>query len=94
MNYGLMIKKVRANLNQTQTEFSKEIGISQTYLSQLEKCRKIPSTQLLEKIGDYCNIPMGVLFWFSVTEYDIKEEKKQLFNDLKKSIDSLIECCI
>ena len=88
----MMIKMLRVErLGQTQNVFSEAIGISQTYLSLLEKSKKIPSTQLLEKIGTYVDVPVAILFWFSITENDIKDKKKEYFNSLKPSVDALIE---
>jgi len=94
MNYGLMIKTLRTGKKENQNSFSSKLGISQTYLSQLEKGKKTPSPHLLERISIYVDIPLAILFWYSITEFDIKDEKRELFKDLKPSIDKLIEVII
>jgi len=91
MNYGSAIKKLRVEkVWENQTEFSKNIGITQSYLSSIENGNKKPSTDLLETIANYTKVPMPILFWNSVTEKDVSEDKRESFNRLKSSIDSLI----
>lgn len=47
---GEEIKRVRSKLKYEQKEFAKILGISNVYLSNIEKGKKIPSSDLLEKI--------------------------------------------
>lgn len=91
MNYGEAIKKLRKEkVFENQVDFSKNIGITQSYLSSIENGNKKPSTDLLETIAEYVKVPMPVLFWNSVTEKDVPEDKRESFNRLKSGIDSLI----
>lgn len=91
MNYGLIIKKLRKEkYNENQVDFAKRIGITQSYLSSIEKGNKKPSIELLERIGIISEIPVAVLLWNSVTENDISHEKRDIFKSTKPSIDSLI----
>ena len=92
MNYGKAIKNFRVNrIKQTQTIFAKSIGITQTYLSQIENGIKKPSTDLLDRISIYVEIPIPFLFWYSITEEDIKEHKLEAYRMLKSATDALIE---
>lgn len=52
MNVGENIKRARKALKMTQEEFSKKIGISRSYLGDLEKGRRNPSTETVKKIAD------------------------------------------
>ena len=45
--YGARVKVVRKALNLVQTEFSKRLGISQNYLSQIESGAKEPSDMII-----------------------------------------------
>ncbi|MEK7431593.1 MAG: helix-turn-helix transcriptional regulator [Cyanobacteriota bacterium] len=60
---GEEIKRVRTLLKYDQKEFSKILNISNVYLSYIEKGKKIPSFELLEKIYSSLNkkIPQDIL---------------------------------
>lgn len=91
MNYGQMIKDLRKSGNPlTQAEFAKKIGITQTYLSQIEKGHKNPSTELLHKISEYTKVPLPIMCWKCVTETDVHPSRKKLFTSLKPVIDELV----
>jgi len=96
MNIGQAIRHLRkekaSELNQS--EFSKKIGVTQSYLSLIELGKRKPSIELLESISDYFKIPLPILFWFTVDESDIDKNKKDAYNILKPSIDSMIEMLI
>jgi transcriptional regulator with XRE-family HTH domain len=49
MNYGKIIRRLRAS--NRQTDFAERLGITQTYLSLLESGQKKPSLSLLEGLG-------------------------------------------
>lgn len=91
MNYGKAIRDLRVfKMCQHQTLFAEGIGITQSYLSSIENGNKKPSTDLLEKIAEHVKIPMPILFWKSITEQDVPEEKRESFKQLKSSIDALV----
>ena len=95
MNIGIAIKhlrKTKTRLNQV--EFAEAVGITQTYLSQIETGSKTPSLEILNWIALYFKIPLPVLFWFSLTEDDIQAPKKEQFKMVKPSIDAMIDSII
>jgi transcriptional regulator with XRE-family HTH domain len=93
MKLGQSIKRLRVNkVGQVQSLFAKNIGITQTYLSQIENDKKEPSLEVLQKIANYLEIPLPILFWYGIEECDIKLEKAEYFKVLKPAIDSLIGC--
>lgn len=95
MNIGIAIRRLRRSqkgLNQSQ--FAKEVGITQTYLSQIENGKKIPSIAILGAVGHHLEIPFPILFWFCLTEDDIQESKKEHFKFIKPSIDAMIDSII
>ena len=93
MKLGQSIKRLRVNkAGQIQGLFAQNIGITQTYLSQIENDQKEPSTEVLQKIANYLKIPLPILFWYGITEEDIRPEKSEYFKVLKPAIDSLIDC--
>ena len=95
MNIGVAIGRLRrSQKGLNQSEFAKEIGITQTYLSQIENEKKIPSVAILGAIGHHLEIPFPILFWFCLTIDDIQESKKEHFKFIKPSIDAMIDSII
>ncbi len=93
MKLGQSIKRLRVNkARQIQGLFAQNIGITQTYLSQIENDQKEPSTEVLQKIANYLEIPLPILFWYGIEESDIRPEKAEYFKVLKPAVDSLVEC--
>jgi len=91
MNLGQAIIHLRVNrMSQTQDLFAHNVGITQTYLSQIENGKKKPSTDLLQRIAEYVDVPLPVLFWFSITESDVKKKRLEAFRLLKPTTDALI----
>jgi transcriptional regulator with XRE-family HTH domain len=92
MNIGQAVKELRKRKfpEMKQYQFAKRIGITQTYLSQLENGQKQASTEVLQNVADACNIPLAILFWFSIEEKDIVTRKQAAFKMLKPSIDIMI----
>ena len=74
----------------SQTEFANMIGISQTYLSQIETGSKTPNISVLESMSEKLKFPLPIIFWFSLEESDIYEEKRVHFKQIKPIIDTLI----
>lgn len=91
MNIGDALKNIRKKAKITQLKMSKDIGISQTYLSQIENGERIPSIGVLEQISSFHGIPLGVMMWYSVESADVKKEKQDIYNKLKPTIDKIIE---
>lgn len=61
MNVGEKIRKERINKNIKQVELAKEVGISNTFLSDIETGRGNPSIETLKKISDALEINCGKL---------------------------------
>jgi len=92
MDIGNSIKKIRKDkLKMNQQDFSKSIGITQTYLSQIETGIKTPRVIVLQKISVEFEIPLPIIFWLSLSEEDVVTRKREYFNLLKPSIDEMIK---
>jgi len=52
----ITIKKIREELNMTQSKFSETIGISLRYLQHIESGDRFPSLIVLKKISEIHNI--------------------------------------
>ena len=53
MNFGTRIREMRNNKGISLRKASEEIGISYSYLSELENNKKKPSSEIINKISDY-----------------------------------------
>lgn len=92
MNYGIIIKHIRKDiLKMGQNDFAEQLGLSQTYLSQLEGNKKTPSTQVLELISSQSKYPMSVILWLSMTEDDVPKGRVEFFRAIKPSCDNLVK---
>ena len=92
MNIGAAIRKIRKERTPqlNQSEFAKMIGITQTYLSQIETGAKNPNISVLETISKQFGIPLPIVFGFGISEEDIAEHKREYFRFLKPTVDSMI----
>ena len=90
MNVGEAIRTLRKNEFLNQEEFAASVGITQSYLSLIEKGHKKPSLEVLQQMADILNTPLPVLFWFGIEKEDVSEEKQYIYKTLKPSIDKLI----
>jgi transcriptional regulator with XRE-family HTH domain len=90
MNIGTAIRTLRLKESLLQEEFASRIGITQTYLSQIERGHKNPSLDVLNSMAKDLKLPLPLMFWFGVEESDIQENKKEAYKTLKPSIDALI----
>lgn len=90
MKIGESIRTIRKSIAMSQVELCNKTGISQTYLSLIERDKRKPSTEVLETISKAFDIPLPILFWFSLERNDISEHKREHYDFLKPSIDQLI----
>lgn len=91
MNIGQSIRTLRKNELMNQEEFASSVGITQSYLSLIEKGHKKPSLEVLQQMADILNTPLSVLFWFGIEREDVDEKKQYAYDTLKPSIDNLIK---
>lgn len=90
MDLGNQIKNIRKQKGLTQAEFAHSIGITQTYLSQIEGNQKEPNLSTLKAISEGLGIPLPILFFLSMTEEDVKPNKRNAFKIVSPSVNSLV----
>ena len=91
MKIGHYLKDLRNfKLGISQKEFAEKIGISKAYINLIENEKKQPSIELLTKIADFYDMPVQMLIFLSLSEDDVKENKKYAFRIVKPAIDDLI----
>ncbi len=90
MDLGNIIKNIRKQKGQTQSEFALSCGITQTYLSQIEGNLKEPNLATLKLISENLNVPLPILFFLSMTEEDVQPNKRKAFQIVSPSVKSLV----
>lgn len=70
-------------------ELSKKIGISQSYLSEIESGKKTPSLEILKKYSEIFKIKVSTLLFFS-EEFE-KDEKASIKNNVSKKMIKLLQ---
>lgn len=89
MNIGQAIKKIRGNMKQR--EFSKLVGISQTYLSLVEKGHREPNFSVVNSITKATGIPPAVIMFIGLEESDFKPEHQDNFKMYKSFIQAPLQ---
>jgi transcriptional regulator with XRE-family HTH domain len=59
------LRLIRVFHDMKQTEVAEKLGVSKSYLSEIEKGRKRPTLDLLEKYSSNFSIPMSSILFFS-----------------------------
>lgn len=90
MDLGTIIKNIRKQRGQTQSEFALSCGITQTYLSQIETNAKEPTLATLKIISENLTLPLPILFFLSMTEDDVDPSKRSAFQIVSPSVKSLV----
>ncbi|MGH2117092.1 helix-turn-helix domain-containing protein [Aerococcus sp. L_32] len=74
MSIGTRIKELRLERNMTQKDFAEEIGISRSYLGDLENDRKSPSAETISKLSDKLNVSSAYFFGGKKDNSTLKEK--------------------
>lgn len=90
MNLGTAIKIVRKKKNISQKELANKCGISINALSQIELNESFPQKGTIQKICTELEIPPSYLLFLSISEDDVPEDKKKMFNLLSIPLRQLL----
>ena len=90
MNLGNAIKNRRILKGINQSSLAKLSDITQSYLSQIENNLKEPNLSTLKKIADILTIPLPVLFFLSLDDDDVSDDKRKDFSMINNSIKYLV----
>lgn len=90
MKLGNIISSVRKEKGYKQGVLAKELGITQTYLSQIERDKKEPNLSLLKKIAASLGIPLPIIFFFALEADDLPEDKRGMFDQIFPKAKDLI----
>ncbi len=91
MNIGGAIGKVRKQKKISQGDLAKLANLNQSYLSQIENNKKTPNVKTIAEIAKALDVPVSMLFLFSINENEIPEKKRDVFNALMPVMESLFD---
>lgn len=91
MDLGNTLKKLRKEKGLKQNEFAAICEITQAYLSQIENNSKQPNLSTLKKISGKLETPLPIIFFLSMNEDDVAPQKREAFQMIAPSVNSLVE---
>lgn len=78
LNEALRLMRVFYDLRQK--ELAEKLGISKSYISEIESGKKIPTLDLLNRYSEFFDIPVSSIMFFSESlNKDVKTEKLRTF---------------
>jgi len=90
MTIGQVIKLLLKKKNITQIDLAEQIGKSTTAVSQIITGQYNPTSETLEKISKALDVPVPVIYFLTISDDDIPEDKKQLYNLLAPSMNKFL----
>lgn len=91
MELGNAIREIRKKKGLSQKVLAEKCKISTNALCQAELGKTFPSKTTINTICKVLDIPVSYLLFFSLTEEDVPEHKKELFNVFAGLKDLLID---
>lgn len=91
MDLGNTIKELRKQRGIKQNAFADLCNISQTYLSQIENNLKEPNISTLREISVHLHVSLPILFFLSITEVDVPQSKRDVFQVISPTVKTLIK---
>jgi len=90
---GTKIKQVRESLRLTQEQVSKGTGLSSEFISLLEKGKRYPSLESIEKISNYLNKNISYFFEEETDPFETIMKDKELSNSIKSEFKTFKKYC-
>lgn len=87
-NIGFILKKLRHLYGKSSKDFSKILGISPSYLSEIENNKKTPGLNILQKYSDILDIKISTILLIAEDPEKLKNEKfyKRIIQPIMKNI--------
>lgn len=91
MRLGTAVKDLRKRAGLRQEDLAERVGVTQSYLSQIENDRKEPNLSTLRRIGQELGVSLPILFFLSMDEEDVHPERKETFDRMFPYLKDLVE---
>lgn len=90
MDLGNAIKTLRKELGYNRTKIAKRSDISVTALYNIENGLSFPTKETIDRLCSALGVPVAYLLFYSITEEDLPENKREAFHYLKVSMESFL----
>ncbi len=90
MDIGNAIKTLRKNKGLSQKQLAGMCDISVNALCQIENDQTFPHKSTIKRICDALGVPASYLLFFSITDEDVPDAKRDIFNSLNPAIRSVL----
>ncbi|MBP1631560.1 MAG: 3 family transcriptional regulator protein [Bacteroidetes bacterium] len=90
MDIGIAIKTLRKRKKISQKDLAKECNLSVNALCNIENNISFPQKSTISRICEVLNIPTSYLLFFSISDDDIPNDKKAVFDSLNSTIKNLL----
>ena len=90
MKIGEVINSIIKKKGITQSELAKKIGKSPTAISQIIKGVYDPNPETLDKICEVLEVPKAIVYFLTISEKDVPENKVELYKMLAPSIKNFL----
>lgn len=87
---GRTIKELRTAKKIKQKTLAEKCGLSQSYLSLIEKEEKEPPKETVDKICNALGIPKQILFYMSITSKDVPSDKRVVFEKFEPVLKDIL----
>ena len=90
MDLGSAIKTLRKDLNLSRNKLAERSDISVTALYNIENGLSFPTKETIDRLCSALGVPVAYLLFYSITEDDLPENKREAFHYLKVSMESFL----
>ena len=90
MKIGIVLTKLRKQKGMTQQELAEKVDVTRTTISLIESGNQRPNSQTMEKLCKVLGISEAFVYFLSIEESDVPEEKREFYNSVAPALDSLI----
>ena len=94
MKIGEAIQRSRKEFGVNQAYVADRVKVARSYISMIESGFKTPSPGLVEKIAKVLKTSVPAIVWDSIELTDVPKNKREMFLNLKKTVDTLIKAAM
>lgn len=80
MNIGAVIKSLRTDAGISQGNLADACKVTQGFMSQIERNKRVPHMNTLEKIAETLGVPLPVMMFLAMEKSDVSEQKREAFS--------------
>ena len=91
MNIGAAIRKSRIRQGMTQQELCKRMGLTQSFMSQIESGKRETTTKQLKKVALILDTPLELIMFMSMDRDQVIPENRKFYDIVKPIMNDWIE---